>query len=335
MKAKDVQITEIPKGEEIEFECVTSAGTFGQYDDYTVVFTNKGMWLKRHKGLYLIDLGSRDAEFIPYSSFTKAEKFKLWRTSGYKFRFNKSGTFEFHFCENTDKVAEVLAKYIYANGDYRVHGGAVPMQEKKITSIHYFNYTKKIGYYASFREYYADEITFLGYALSTPEVRVNAAPVEYKIKQEGTAQIKAFLEKRLPQLKEVGKVVAVSSPEYILVSYNNGSDHYFEHDAFICEAFEMAKRYRPQERDESPYRRQPCSETRLNDMLLVREEAPTPVWTHVETKTAPSSTPVPAKEVSPHSAFFCRRCGEKLFSDSVFCHKCGTKVLTSPELEVE
>ena len=116
--------------------------------------------------------------------------------------------------------------------------------ESRIESIYYFNYTKDIGYYDSFRNFQAVEIKYLGMALSTPKIRVNASPTEYIISSSGSNIIKSHVATYLPLLNEVSKETAVNFPEYIMICYEDEEKRYFENDPKFCEIFKSSKQHK-------------------------------------------------------------------------------------------
>jgi len=50
----------------------------------------------------------------------------------------------------------------------------------RIDRIYYFDYTKDIGHYDSIINFSSEKMFYIGWALSTPKVRVNASPNSFE-----------------------------------------------------------------------------------------------------------------------------------------------------------
>lgn len=115
--------------------------------------------------------------------------------------------------------------------------------EKNIDKIYYFDYSKDIGFYDSFRQFQSREIEYIGLALSTPKIRIHASPIRYTINQKGTAMIQGFVAAHLQELSETDKETAKQSEKYILVCYSDDSEQYFQYNEEFCKIFDLAKEY--------------------------------------------------------------------------------------------
>lgn len=126
----------------------------------------------------------------------------------------------------------------------------------RIDSIYYFDYTEEIGYYDSLRNFASVEMKYIGLALSTPTVRVNATPNSFNVSSDGSSCIREYVISQLANLSEISKDLAVNSPKYILINYFDGTERYFAYNESFCSVFKMAFLYKPQETEEayeSPY----------------------------------------------------------------------------------
>lgn len=150
---------------------------------------------------------------------------------------------------------------------------------REIESVYYFNYTRKIGHYDSFRNFDSYELLYIGLALSTPEIRVDASPIKYKITHARSIEIKEYVNAFLPKLTVLEKEIAESKPEYILVCYENEDKEYFEYNADFCSIFQNVKEYAHVEIIDETFGRG----TPLNSMSLQKEDK--------QTQPIPSYTP--------------------------------------------
>lgn len=117
----------------------------------------------------------------------------------------------------------------------------------RIESIFYYNYTDKLGFYDSIRDFGKEEMRYIGTVISTPEFRVNASPCDYKINTEVSKEIRELVINLLPTLKEISKDLAVNSPRYIEFCYFDGSKKYFEYTKFIDVIFDTASKCKPED----------------------------------------------------------------------------------------
>lgn len=118
---------------------------------------------------------------------------------------------------------------------------------ERIDSIYYFDYTKAIGHYDSIRDFASLEMRYIGLALSTPKIHVNATPDSFSIQSNGSAQIREYTVSQLANLREISKELAVNSPKYILICYFDGTQRFFEYSETFCALFNIAFQYRPKE----------------------------------------------------------------------------------------
>lgn len=117
----------------------------------------------------------------------------------------------------------------------------------RIESIFYYNYTDKLGFYDSIRDFGKEEMRYIGTVISTPEFRVNASPCDYKINTEVSKEIRELVINLLPTLKEISKDLAVNSPRYIEFCYFDGSKKYFEYTKFIDVIFDTSSKCKPED----------------------------------------------------------------------------------------
>ena len=123
----------------------------------------------------------------------------------------------------------------------------------RIDSIYYFDYTNDIGHYDSIRDFSSEEMSYIGLALSTPKVRVNATPNSFDISREGSIRIREYVISQMSSLEEISKDLAENSPKYILICYFDGSKRYFSYNEAFCALFKLAFQYEPRKKAESDY----------------------------------------------------------------------------------
>ena len=123
----------------------------------------------------------------------------------------------------------------------------------RIDSIYYFDYTKDIGHYDSIRDFSSEEMSYIGLALSTPKVRVNATPNSFDISRDGSIRIREYAISQMSSLEEISKDLAENSPKYILICYFDGSKRYFSYNEAFCALFKLAFQYEPRKEAESEY----------------------------------------------------------------------------------
>lgn len=165
-----------------------------------------------------------------------------------------------------------------------------------IDSIYYFDYTKEIGFYDSIRDFRLEEMTYIGLALSTPKIRINATPTKYTIEETVSNKIREHTISQLDRLKEVSQTLAENSPKYILICYSDDTKHYFAYDEEFCGIFKIAKEHKPKENQEdtydSPFAIQKNESLTSNSYVGISQSA---VYTNTNT---PSKTYAPKEEPS-------------------------------------
>lgn len=161
-----------------------------------------------------------------------------------------------------------------------------------IDSIYLFDYRNDIGYYDSLRNFSSPELTYIGLALSTPKIRVNASPLEFCIPYEDSNKIREYVSNRSQFLKEITLDTAKKDSQYILISYSDGSDHYFTYDPSFCHIFYMALKHNPEEKTSDFF----DSKTLFNGnplpqdfMQQVKTNSPQQTYYSHTTSTQPSS----------------------------------------------
>lgn len=110
----------------------------------------------------------------------------------------------------------------------------------RIDSIWYFDFTNKIAFYDSIRDFTSLEMRYLATAISTEKIRVNATPTEFKIDENGSSQIREYVISNISQLVEVSEELALNSPRYLSVLYADDTTKYFKYDEAFCQIFSTA-----------------------------------------------------------------------------------------------
>jgi len=173
----------------------------------------------------------------------------------------------------------------------------------QIDSIYYFNYSKEIGFYDSIRDFRSEEMTYIGLALSTPKIRVNASPTKYAINEIGSVEIREFVIARLEQLNEISQTLAENSPKYILICCSDDTKHYYTYDEDFCSVFEIAKKYKPEEKSQdtyvSPYAIQKSEVNYTRPIQPTTYTTTTPARTYTTQRTPTYSTATPKDERLP------------------------------------
>lgn len=123
----------------------------------------------------------------------------------------------------------------------------------RIDSIYYFDYTKDIGHYDSIRDFSSEEMSYIGLALSTPKVRVNATPNSFDISRDGSSRIREYAISQMSFLQEISKDLAVNSPKYILICYFDGTERYFSYNEAFCSLFKLVFQYEPRKEADDEY----------------------------------------------------------------------------------
>lgn len=123
----------------------------------------------------------------------------------------------------------------------------------KIESIYYFNYTKKIGFYESIRDFRNEEMEYISIALSTPEIRVNTTPERFKISSTVSHDIRELVISSIEELREISQLLAENSPQYIMFVFEDGTKHFFEYNEKFYSIFNLIKQQRPQNDEKSEF----------------------------------------------------------------------------------
>ena len=123
----------------------------------------------------------------------------------------------------------------------------------KIESIYYFNYTKKIGFYESIRDFRNEEMEYISIALSTPEIRVNTTPERFKISSTVSHDIRELVISSIEELREISQLLAENSPQYIMFVFEDGTKHFFEYNEKFYSIFNLINQQRPQKDEKSEF----------------------------------------------------------------------------------
>jgi hypothetical protein len=141
-------------------------------------------------------------------------------------------------------------------------------------------------------------MTYIGLALSTPEIRVNASPTQYIIEETTSNKIREYVISRLEQLQEISKTLADNSPKCILIYCSDDTVHYYTYDEDFCRVFEMVKKSNFQSNQEDTY---------ISPYILEKNEVATnnsyifPSQSSVCVPTNTFSKPYISQEPSSHS----------------------------------
>lgn len=127
----------------------------------------------------------------------------------------------------------------------------------RIDSIYCFDYTNNVGHYDSLRDFATLEMTYIGLAISTPQVHVDATPTTITIDRIKSSQIREAIITQFPNLKEISKDLAINSPLYILVCYCDGTKQYFEHDEKIYKLLKSVSRCEKKDTQATPKNNSP------------------------------------------------------------------------------
>lgn len=121
-----------------------------------------------------------------------------------------------------------------------------------IDRIYYFDYTKEVGFYDSIRNFRSVKMTYVGLALSTPQVKVNASPTEHKIDERTSSKIREFVVSRLDGLREISNALAENSPKCFVVCFSDDTKRYYEYNEDFHKVFQVAKQIKSEEKREAP-----------------------------------------------------------------------------------
>ena len=185
----------------------------------------------------------------------------------------------------------------------------------KIKSVYYYNYENKIGFYHSLCGFDENKLRFVGMALSTGEIRVNASPDEYEISELRTMEIKQIIEENLVKLEEVTNDSLKELTKYIVINYENEVKKYYSYDEFFCSIFKDISSYKIIESDKTENKASNGWEIYGEDIMLIEDD---------------SKEELPTKNISL-TIMYCRKCGHKFSEGSLFCNKCGVKIKTLEE----
>lgn len=138
----------------------------------------------------------------------------------------------------------------------------------RIDSIWYFDFTNKIAFYDSIRDFTSLEMRYLATAISTEKIRVNATPTEFKIDEDGSNQIREYVISHISQLEEISEELALNSPRYLSVLYADDTTIYFKYDEEFYKIFSIATTYKIETESSVP--------TEPSPYAIQREPEPSP-----------------------------------------------------------
>ena len=124
---------------------------------------------------------------------------------------------------------------------------------ERIESINCFDYSQKIGRYDSIWDFNDNELTYIGYAISTPKVRIDSTPNSFDIPEKESSYIRDYAISYMKDLHEISKEAAVESSKYFLFKYVDGMERYFAYDDLFYLIYRMALRYQPEEKIQPTY----------------------------------------------------------------------------------
>lgn len=119
---------------------------------------------------------------------------------------------------------------------------------KQIASFYYFDYTKDIGGYESFRNFCLDKMVYLSMALSTSKIRVNASPVQYKISFEKSEDIRSVIEQNREQLVVIEEPKEEMKMRYFKVIYTDGLEECYQFNEKIYSIFKNINEFKIDEK---------------------------------------------------------------------------------------
>lgn len=170
----------------------------------------------------------------------------------------------------------------------------------RIDSIYYFDYTRNVGFYDSVRDFASLEMVYIGSAISTPKVRVNASPTQYTICEQGTEKVREMVVSQLPYLVEISKVLADNSPRFFKIRYADGSLKYYKYTVCFHQIFQHLKQYEPKDdygsvQNDNPYAYQESSDSYSPYAIQQPTSHPSnvrisqPVYTKAQSATKPKA----------------------------------------------
>ena len=167
----------------------------------------------------------------------------------------------------------------------------------QIDSIYCFDYTKEIGHCDSIRNFSSPKMVYIGLALSTPRVRVDASPYSFSIPGDGSDRLRQYVATQMNVLQEISEETAVNSPKYMLICCSDGSKRYFAYSEQFYVLFKIALQYKPQENEsdetESPYALQETGQPSATVYAPSQRPA-------VQTASASPSSQPPVRQNSPY-----------------------------------
>lgn len=179
----------------------------------------------------------------------------------------------------------------------------------RIDSIYYFNYTKQIGYCDSIRDFSSVEMTYIGLAISTPEIRVNSSPNKFVVSEDGSNNVRKYTISQINMLQEICEELAVNSPKYILINYFDGTKRYFEYNEEFCNLFKIVLQYQPRKEMKETYENQiflqSSSSIHTPTSVNTSQQSSKPLSnsalseTMLQKNTASSSVLIPKKKTFP------------------------------------
>ena len=131
-----------------------------------------------------------------------------------------------------------------------------------------FDFTNKIAFYDSIRDFTSLEMRYLATAISTEKIRVNATPTEFKIDEDGSNQIREYVISHISQLEEISEELALNSPRYLSVLYADDTTIYFKYDEEFYKIFSIATTYKIETESSVP--------TEPSPYAIQREPEPSP-----------------------------------------------------------
>ena len=129
----------------------------------------------------------------------------------------------------------------------------------RIVSVYYFDYSKEIGHYDSLRDVNTSNIEYIGLAISTPHIRVNASPTRYYIKAESRDTIRDYIIANLSTLIEIQEETLDVEKKYIMICFDDETKKYYQYDETFCNVFKLAYSHKQNEQNELTIHSDPYS----------------------------------------------------------------------------
>jgi len=142
-----------------------------------------------------------------------------------------------------------------------------------IVSVYYFDYSKEIGHYDSLRDVNTSNIEYIGLAISTPHIRVNASPTRYHIKAESRDTIRDYIIANLSTLVEIEEATLDIEKKYIMICFDDDVKKYYKYDETFCNVFKLACSHKQNDQDElmihsNPYIVKDDSDDKINSSTV-------------------------------------------------------------------